>query len=105
MTLELNQNNFDKEISNYDGVTLVDFWAPLCGPCRKQLPIVEELSNDIGDKARVAKLNIEENQGVALAYQVVSIPTLMIFKNGEVVEKMSGLHSKSQLEAAIKRNL
>ena len=89
------------QISNYDGVTLVDFWAPWCGPCRKQLPIVEELSNDIGDKARVAKLNIEENQGVALAYQVVSIPTLMIFKNGEVVEKMSGLHSKSQLEAAI----
>lgn len=105
MTLELNQNNFDKEISNFEGVTLVDFWAPWCGPCKKQLPIVEELSQEIGDKARVAKLNIEDNQGIALAYQVVSIPTLMIFKNGEVIEKMSGLHSKLQLEAAINRNL
>lgn len=103
--IEINDSSFEQEVLNSEKPVVVDFWAPWCGPCRKQLPIVEELSNDIGDKARVAKLNIEENQGVALAYQVVSIPTLMIFKNGEVVEKMSGLHSKSQLEAAIKRNL
>ena len=105
MTLELNQNNFDKEISNFEGVTLVDFWAPWCGPCKKQLPIVEELSQEIGDKARVAKLNIEDNQGIALAYQVVSIPTLMIFKNGEPVERMAGMMPKSTIISNIEKSL
>ena len=94
MALELTDQSFDQEISK--GVVLVDFWAPWCGPCKMQGPIVEDLSQDLKDKegVKVSKLNVDENQAKASQYQVMSIPTLKIFKDGQVVETMVGLQSK-----------
>jgi len=104
MALELTDQSFDQEISK--GVVLVDFWAPWCGPCKMQGPIVEDLSQDLKDKegVKVSKLNVDENQAKASQYQVMSIPTLKIFKDGQVVETMVGLQSKETLLELINKH-
>ncbi|NDI34124.1 thioredoxin [Chengkuizengella sediminis] len=91
----LNKKNFDQTISQ--GVTLVDFWAPWCGPCKTQLPIVDELAEELKGKVNIGKVNVDENPELAALYAVQSIPTLLIFENGEVVDKMIGLQSKDVL--------
>ncbi|MDP5275749.1 thioredoxin [Chengkuizengella axinellae] len=91
----LNKENFDQTISQ--GVTLVDFWAPWCGPCKIQLPIVEELAGELNGKVTIAKINVDENPELAALYSVQSIPTLLIFQNGEVAERMVGVQSKEVL--------
>lgn len=106
MAIELNQENFDKEITNSEGIALVDFWAPWCGPCKQQLPIVEDLSKDeIANQAKIAKLNVDENPGLAQDFRIVSVPTLIIFKNGEAIQRLTGVHSKDQLIDAIENHL
>lgn len=94
--IELNDSNFDEAI-NSDKPVLVDFWAEWCGPCRMVGPIVEELAGDYDGKAVVAKLNVDENPQVTGRYGVRSIPTLLVFKNGEVVDKQVGAVPKSVL--------
>ncbi|MBR1907351.1 thioredoxin [bacterium] len=105
MSLNLDENTFHKTISNSKGVALVDFWAPWCGPCRQQVPIVDELSEEMGDKAVIAKVNVEQEHGLAKLFNVISIPTLIVFKDGRIAEKMTGLHTKEQLKSAINNYL
>ncbi len=105
MSVELTDQNFDQEVKENKGVTLVDFWAPWCAPCKMQGPIVEEVSKEIGDKAKVAKLNVDENKAKAEEFGVMSIPTLKIFKDGKEVEDMIGLQSKEVLLENINKHL
>jgi len=103
MAKELNDKNFESEVLKSDKVALVDFWAPWCGPCQMMGPIVEETSKEIGDTAIVGKCNVDENPNTAQKYGVMSIPTLILFKNGEIVKQMVGVQSKETLLEEIKK--
>lgn len=89
--------NFDDEVLKGDIPVLVDFWAVWCGPCRMQDPIVEEIAHEMGEKVKVGKLNVDENPRTAQKYGVMSIPTIMIFKQGAVVKQFIGVTSKETL--------
>ncbi len=93
--VELTNDNFADAIAK--GVTLVDFWAPWCGPCRMIAPVIEELAEDFDGKATIAKVNTDEEQDIAIKYGIRSIPTLLIFKDGEVVDQMVGAAGKQVL--------
>lgn len=95
-TIELNDSNFD-QIVKTDKPVLVDFWAEWCGPCKMIGPIVEELAGDYDGKAVVAKLNVDENPQTAAKFGIRSIPTLLVFKNGQIVDKQIGAVPKSVL--------
>ncbi len=95
MEKKLTDDNFQQEVLEASGTILVDFWAPWCAPCRMQSPIVEELAQA---GYTVGKVNVDENPVLASQYQVMSIPTLIIFENGQVKERMVGLQSKEELE-------
>lgn len=87
------------------GVTLVDFWAPWCGPCRMIAPILDELAGELKDKARIVKINVDENPLVASQFGVMSIPTLLLFKNGQKVDQKVGGQAKPQLKSFIEQAL
>ena len=92
-------DNFESEVIKSDVPVLVDFWAPWCGPCKMQGPVVDELAEEFnGKKVKIGKLNVDENQASASQYGIMSIPTLAIFKGGEVVETMVGMQSKEILQ-------
>lgn len=95
----LTKDNFSQSVQS--GVSLVDFWAPWCGPCKMQLPIVEELSGELEGQAVIAKINVDEEPELASQFGVMSIPTLILFKDGQPVDKMVGLQSKDALKAKI----
>jgi thioredoxin 1 len=99
--VELNDINFDSQIRN--GVTLVDFWAPWCGPCRMQAPILDRVAMQAQGKATVAKLNVDSSPDVAATYGVQSIPTLIVFHNGEPVRGFVGVQQETTLLAAIEQ--
>jgi thioredoxin 1 len=85
------------------GTVLVDFWAPWCGPCKMVAPVLDELSAEIGDKAKIVKINVDDNPDSAAKYNVMSIPTLLIFKDGQVVNQLVGVQPKDRLKAAIEQ--
>ena len=97
---EVTDNNFQAEVLESESPVLVDFWAPWCGPCRIIAPSLEEL-NDEMDNLRVVKLNVDENQQTAAQYEVMSIPTLIVFKNGQPAKKIIGAMPKKRLEAEL----
>ena len=99
----LNNSNFDNTISN--GVTLVDFWAEWCGPCRVQIPILDEVSAEIGDKAVVGKVNVDEELELAQKFGIQSIPTLILFKDGDPIDIMVGIQQKESLVEKINNAL
>jgi len=101
----INKNNFEEEVLNSDKTVLVDFWAPWCGPCRAVGPIVDELADEYAGKAKISKLNVDDEGELAAKYRVMSIPTIMIFKNGEVVERINGARSKSELTSLIEKHI
>lgn len=103
--IELNDVNFDSEVRNSTQPVLVDFYATWCGPCKKQLPIVDELAKEFTGKARIAKINVDQGRNASAEFGIASIPALLVFQNGKVVEKLVGLHSQSQLSSALKKYL
>jgi thioredoxin 1 len=98
---EVNDGQFDAEVLKSDIPVLVDFWAPWCGPCRMLTPVIEELAGENAGSAKVVKINIDDSPGVAGNYGVSSIPTVMVFKGGDVVDRFVGVQPKSKLQAAI----
>lgn len=104
-TVELTDSNFDDEVINSEVPVLVDFWADWCAPCRAIAPAVSELADEYQGKAKIGKLDVDNNQQVAMKYGIRSIPTLLIFKNGEVAEQIVGAVPKQQLENKLKNNL
>ncbi len=95
--VHLTQSNWEEEVLNSDIPVLVDFWAPWCGPCRMVAPVVSEIAEEYKGKLKVGKLNTDEEPEIAVRYGIMSIPTLMIFKNGEVVDQIIGAVPKEYL--------
>lgn len=98
---EVNDDNFNTEVLQSSQPVLVDFWAPWCGPCRQIGPVVEQLAGENAGSAKVVKLNVDDAPGAAGNYGVSSIPTLMVFKGGEVVDRFVGVQPKARLQEAI----
>ena len=92
---------FNQEVLKSDTPTLVDFWAVWCGPCRMVAPVVDEIAREQGGKLKVMKLDVDENQNTAMTYGVMSIPTLILFKNGQPVERIVGFRPKGDMEKKI----
>ena len=99
--MEIEDNSFDTEVLQSDKPVLVDFWAPWCGPCKAIGPMVEELSETFGDKVKFAKCNVGNNPVTPSKYGIKAIPTLIFFKDGNVVEQITGMVAKSKLEDAL----
>ena len=101
MEKKFTTENFSTEVLASDKVVLVDFYADWCGPCRMVAPVVEQIAEEYADRAVVGKLNVDENEEIAVRYGVMSIPTLIAFKNGEVAGKLVGVQSKEVIERLI----
>ena len=94
--IELNEANFENEVEKNNGLVLVDFWASWCGPCRMLSPIVDEIAEECKD-VKVCKVNVDDEQALAAKFGIMSIPTLVIFKNGNIVNKTIGVQPKSEI--------
>lgn len=103
MAIEFTDQNFDQEVIKSEKAVLVDFWAPWCGPCQMMVPVVDELAKEIGDKAKIGKLNVEENPVMSEKYAVMSIPAIKIFKGGKIVKEFTGVQSKENLEKELEK--
>ena len=101
MALELTDANFEELVMNSDKPVLVDFWAPWCGPCRMIGPVIEELASENTGTFRVGKVNVDDNGSLAMNYNVSSIPAIMIFKGGQLVQQFMGVQSKEKLQQAL----
>lgn len=100
-TVEFTDDNFQDEVLNATSGVLVDFWAPWCGPCRQIAPLIDQLAEQFSGKVKIGKINIDDNPNVTNQYGIQSIPTLLLFKGGEVAERFMGMPPKAKLEGAL----
>ena len=98
--ISVNKNNFNQEVLNSDKPVLMDFWAPWCGPCRMVVPLVKEIAKERSD-IKVVKINVDEEQELAMQFGVMSIPTLVVMKNGKIVNQVTGARPKAQILAML----
>ncbi|CUS80618.1 thioredoxin [Candidatus Kryptobacter tengchongensis] len=103
--IELTDLNFEDEVLKSDKLVLVDFWAEWCAPCRMIAPIIEEIANEYADRLKVGKLNVDYNPKTAMKYGIMSIPTLLLFQNGRVIEQIVGAMPKKNLLAKLEKYL
>ena len=103
--IEFNDQNFDSEVLKSKTPVLVDFWAVWCGPCKAIAPIIEEIANDFNGKVSVGKVDVDNNNQVAMKYGIRSIPTLLLFNNGEVVDQVIGNVGKESIESMLSKAL
>lgn len=101
LIVNLTQENFAAQVLQSESPVLVDFWAEWCGPCKMIAPVLDELATEYNGKVKIAKVNIDEHQNLAAQYRVTAIPTLLVFKGGQVVEQMVGAKSKRDLKASL----
>lgn len=102
MAMEFTDKNFKEEVIESNKITLVDFWAPWCGPCQMMSPIIDELSEELGDEFKIGKINVDENPNTASDYGIMSIPAIKIFKGGKVVKELVGVQNKENLKSELK---
>ncbi len=103
--IDINDNSFKDEVIDSDKLTIVDFWAPWCGPCRKLGPVLDEVVSEYAENIKVVKLNTDENLKTAKEFSISGLPTLLIFKNGQPVERLVGLLPKSSIVSNIEKHL
>jgi thioredoxin 1 len=96
-TINLDESNFDREVTQSDKPVVVDFWAEWCGPCKMIAPLLDEIAREKGDSVKVAKVNVDENQSLSFKYNIRAIPSLLFFKNGQVRDQITGMTSKKDL--------
>ncbi len=101
--VELSDSSFESEVIKSDKPVLVDFWAPWCGPCRILAPIVEEIAESYTGKLKVGKLNVDDNQEITMKYRIRSIPTLILFKDGQALDQIIGAVPKTEIEKVVKK--
>ncbi len=104
-TLEFTDTNFEEEVLKSDKPVIVDFWAEWCGPCRMMAPAVETLADEYAGRAKVGKLNVDENQSITARFSIRSIPTLLLFKDGQIREQLVGTTSKENLAKLLEKHL
>jgi len=100
---QISDATINKEVEAFAGTAILDFWAPWCGPCKIQSPILDELSAELGDAVKIAKINVDDNPESAAKYGIMSIPTLMVFRDGKVVEQLTGVQSKQTLKSIVEQ--
>ena len=103
MEITLNKNNFEQEVMNSDKPVLVDFWASWCGPCRMLAPVIEEIAEEFDGRVKVGKVNVDDENELAVRYQIMSIPTVILFKNGKAVDSFVGVRPKAQIEVMLEK--